>query len=220
MLVIPKATRAEVVGSSLNSSKLWDLCQVFLLNQNMRPHPGNSALRNHIISEFSKWQLAIGDGKLESIRDGDGQPDILFEIPEQYIVNVKNENPVKTLFDITYPEFTKNMFSHEYLRSRAILTPTNALVDDINYSILEKIPAMTHSCFSHDSIDDNGGEDNDFDSSFPVEYHNSINMSCLPKHESKIKVGAIVMLIRNLNQILRLCNGTRMIVIGCKKKIV
>lgn len=30
--VIPKATRAKIVGTSLNNSKLWDFCQVFLLN--------------------------------------------------------------------------------------------------------------------------------------------------------------------------------------------
>lgn len=51
-----------------------------------------------------------------------------------------------------------------------------------------------------------------------MEYLNSVNS--LPKHELKIKVGVVVMLMRNLNQIMGLYNGTGMIVIGCKKIVL
>ncbi|XP_074360118.1 uncharacterized protein LOC141700198 [Apium graveolens] len=37
----------------------------------------------------------------------------------------------------------------------------------------------------------------------------------MPPHDLKLKVGAIVKLMRNLNQTLGLCNGTRMIVTKC-----
>lgn len=37
----------------------------------------------------------------------------------------------------------------------------------------------------------------------------------MPAHDLKLKVGIIVMLIRNLNQTLGLCNGTRMIITKC-----
>ncbi|XP_074323862.1 uncharacterized protein LOC141660774 [Apium graveolens] len=40
--VIPKASRAEIVGSTLNKSKIWEFFQVFLLKQNMRLHAGNT----------------------------------------------------------------------------------------------------------------------------------------------------------------------------------
>ncbi|XP_074323044.1 uncharacterized protein LOC141659990 [Apium graveolens] len=40
-------------------------------------------------------------------------------------------------------------------------------------------------------------------------------MPCLPKHDLKIKVGCVIMLMRNLNQIMGLCNGTRMIIKKC-----
>ncbi|XP_074377522.1 uncharacterized protein LOC141719036 [Apium graveolens] len=110
--------------------------------------------RNKIITEFAKWQLAIGDGKVHSITKNPGDDD-----------------------------FLSNMSSYDYLRSTSILTPTNNLVDDINDFVIEKIPGKIHTYFSQDSIDDDGGEDNDFDTAFPVEYLNSINMPCLPKHE-------------------------------------
>ncbi|XP_074360912.1 uncharacterized protein LOC141701156 [Apium graveolens] len=79
------------------------------------------------------------------------------------------------------------MSSYDYLRSIAILTPTNSLVDDINDFVIEKIPGKTHTYFIQDSIDDNGGEDNDFNTTFLIEYLNSINMTCLSKHELQIK---------------------------------
>lgn len=218
--VLPKGNRADIVGASLNKSKLWDYCKVFLLRQNMRLHSGNSDVQNRIISEFSKWQLDIGDGKVECIEYGNDMIDTQFVVPDKYVVKSSANDPIHTLIDIIYPDFLKNFRSHEYLRSRAILTPTNVVVDDINSQILEKLPGIVHTYLSQDSIDDNGGEDNDFDAAFPVEYLNSINMPCLPRHELKIKVGTVVMLMRNLNQIMGLCNGTRMIVTACKKNSI
>ncbi|XP_074323778.1 uncharacterized protein LOC141660689 [Apium graveolens] len=45
-------------------------------------------------------------------------------------------------------------------------------------------------------------------------------MPCIPKHEFNTKVGVVVMLMRNLNQIMGLCNGTRTIVTSCKKNSI
>ncbi|XP_074376798.1 uncharacterized protein LOC141718313 [Apium graveolens] len=217
--VIPKASRAEVVCSTFNKSKLWESCEVFLLKQNMWLNAGNSDLENKTIADFSKWQLAVGDGKETNISPSPDTGEMLIKIPDQYIVHTSG-NPIHKLFEVTYPDFIQNISSHEYLRSRAILTPTNIVVDEINTMILEKNPGMVYTYLSQDSIDDAGDDDNDFRSAFPVEYLNSINMPCIPKHELKLKVGVAVMLMRNLNQIMGLCNGTRMIVKSCRKKSI
>ncbi|XP_074362458.1 uncharacterized protein LOC141702730 [Apium graveolens] len=181
----------------------------------------NSEARNKVIADFSKWQLDIGDGKVECIDTHRADVETEFVVPDEYVVKSPLKTPIKTLIDIIYPDFQNNLHSQEYLRSRSILTPTNVVVvvDDINAQILERVPGNMHTYLSQDSIEDRGVDDNDFDSSFPVEYLNSINMPCMPKHELKVKVGAVVMLMRNLNQIMGLCNGTRMIVTGCKKTV-
>ncbi|XP_074354300.1 uncharacterized protein LOC141693179 [Apium graveolens] len=94
------------------------------------------------------------------------------------------------------------------------------MVDEINITILEKISGMVYTYLSQDSIDDAGDDDNDFRSAFPVEYLNSINMPCIPNHELKLKVGVVVMLMRNLKQIMGLCNGTKMIMKLCRKNSI
>ncbi|XP_074373861.1 ATP-dependent DNA helicase PIF1-like [Apium graveolens] len=150
--------------------------------------------------------LLVGDGKVENFSPDADTGEMLIKITYQYVVQTM-QNPIKSLFEITYPDFLKNISSHSYLRSRAILTPTNIVVDDINNSILEKIPGRLHTYLSQDSIDDAGDKDNDFRSAFPVEYLNSLNMPCIPKHELNIKVGVVVMLMRNLNEIMGLCSA-------------
>ncbi|XP_074336465.1 uncharacterized protein LOC141673609 [Apium graveolens] len=217
--VIPKASRAEVVGSIFNKSKIWEFCQLFLLKQNMWLHAGNTEMENKVIADFSKWQLLVGDGKVENFSPDADTGEMLIKIPDQYVVHT-TQNPIESLSKITYPDFLRNMSLHSYLRSRAILTPTNVVVDDINNNILEKIPGTLHTYLSQDSIDDVGDEDNEFKSAFPVKYLNSLNMPCIPKHELNIKVGIVVMLMRNLNQIMGLCNDTRMIVTSGKKNSI
>ncbi|XP_074323024.1 uncharacterized protein LOC141659973 [Apium graveolens] len=73
------------------------------------------------------------------------------------------------------------------------------------------------SYFSVDSAEEFGGTDEDLNVAFPVEYLNSLNVTGMLPHDLKLKVGVVVMLMRNLNQTLGLCNGTRMIVTKCLK---
>ena len=47
---------------------------------------------------------------------------------------------------------------------------------------------------------------------YPVEFLNSLGLSGLPLHDTKLRVGAIVMLLRNLDPHSSLCNGTRLII--------
>ncbi|XP_074369738.1 uncharacterized protein LOC141711229 [Apium graveolens] len=149
---------------------------------------GNSEVRNKVIADFSKWQLEIGDGRVECIDTHRADIETEFVVPDEYVVKSPLKSPIKTLIDIIYPDFQNNLHSQEYMRSRSILTPTNIVVDDINAQILEGVSGNVHTYLSQDSIEDRGVDDNDFDSSFPVEYLNSINMPCLPKYELKVKV--------------------------------
>lgn len=177
----------------------------------MRLGRGKTEAENQKISDFSKWVLDVGDGIIDNIHHENISLDPEILIPTKFLIN-NFTNSVASIVNVTYPHFINSFSSESYLRERAILTPTNANIDQVNSQILDLIPGTTYTYLSQDSIDDcNGDMDSDYKSSFPVEYLNSINLPSIPKHDLKLKVGAVVMLMRNLNQIMGLCNGTRVV---------
>ncbi|KAK1397391.1 hypothetical protein POM88_007254 [Heracleum sosnowskyi] len=140
-------------------------------------------------------------------------------IPEEFC-NLEVLNSVDKMINTTFPNFQGNYKNPDYLSERAILTPTNQTVGQVNSNIVEMLPGEMFSYFSVDTAEDFPGTEHDQIASFPPEYLNSINISGIPLHELKLKVGVAVMLMRNLNQTLGLCNGTRMMVTKCLKHCV
>ncbi|KAK1346626.1 hypothetical protein QTO34_000486 [Cnephaeus nilssonii] len=55
---------------------------------------------------------------------------------------------------------------------------------------------------------------------FPIKFLNSITPSEMPCHKLKLKVGAIIMLLRNLNNKWGFCNGTRFIIKRLRPNII
>lgn len=84
--VIPKASKAEVVNASLNQSRLWDFCKVFVLRTNMRFCCGNSDSQNKKIADFSRWVLNVGDGKAENIHLDEEFSNPEIRIPSQFLI--------------------------------------------------------------------------------------------------------------------------------------
>lgn len=215
--VIPHGERGQILSACITRSRLWSICNIFVLKQNMRLKLGNSEQEIQDVRNFAKWVLDCGDGKVVPPLNGNSamvEDEII--IPAQFC-DLTNANSVDNMINSTYPDFTANWKDSKYLSERAILTPTNQTVGHLNSLIVEKIPGESFSYYSVDSAEDFGGTDDDLNSAFPIEYLNSISIPGLPLHELKLKVGVVVMLMRNLNQTLGLCNGTRMIVTKCLK---
>ena len=80
-------------------------------------------------------------------------------------------------------------------RSRVILASKNDDVNDLNHHILHKFPGQERVFHSADSV---ANDEND-ELLYPPEYLNSINCSGLPLAHLALKVGAPVMVLRNLN---------------------
>jgi ATP-dependent DNA helicase PIF1 len=55
---------------------------------------------------------------------------------------------------------------------------------------------------------------------YPAEYLNTLKFTGLPPHNLIVKIGAPIMLLRNLNLAGGMCNGTRMIVTQTLSKII
>ena len=91
-----------------------------------------------------------------------------------------------------------------------ILAPKNVDVSEFKNEILQKINGPTKVYLSVDSAEDENNEN--LTSILPLEFLNSLSPNGLPPHRLQLKIGAIIMLLRNLNVNQGLCNGTRLIV--------
>ena len=89
-----------------------------------------------------------------------------------------------------------------------ILAPKNVDVKAVNEEVLNKLllEQSVHTFFSIDSVVSNDEVEH---VNFPQEYLNSITPSGMPDHDLKLKIGCIIMLLRNINSKLGLCNGIK-----------
>jgi ATP-dependent DNA helicase PIF1 len=111
-----------------------------------------------------------------------------------------------------YTDLATKYMEYEYLRQRAILTPTNDIADKINNYIVSLVPDDEKEYLSCDSILKGADSHDSYDLLYPVEFLNSLNGNNFPQYKLNLKNGVPVMLLWNLNQAEGLCNGTRLII--------
>ncbi|XP_074310504.1 uncharacterized protein LOC141646532 [Silene latifolia] len=212
--VVSKGSRADVVAASLCSSYLWSFCKVLRLTKNMRLQVGSSTDNVEELRKFSEWLLEIGDG----IAGGENDGEVDLELPADLLIQDVT-NPIKTLVDVTYPDLLAQLWNPEYLQQREILAPTHEIVESVNEYVLSLIKKDERIYLSSDEVcsDDRGTGGGDIHS---IEFLNSIKCAGLPNHQLKLKVGAMVMLLRNIDQSRGLCNGTRLIVTDLGARVI
>ncbi len=104
-----------------------------------------------------------------------------------------------------------------YLMQCSILAPKNTDVDEINNAILESLSEESHTYLSANSLIpiEEGASvvaGVSMESLYLVEFLNTLQFSGIANHELELKVGVPILLLRNFNQSIGLCNGTRLIV--------
>jgi len=98
---------------------------------------------------------------------------------------------------------------------RAILAFRNDTVNDFNDVLVERMPGVEHRFEAINHV--NVTEDAAVAVPFAVEYLQSISLASIPPSCLRLKIGAPLILIRNLSPRERLCNGTRMSVLGIRR---
>ncbi|XP_076896875.1 uncharacterized protein LOC143550020 [Bidens hawaiensis] len=95
------------------------------------------------------------------------------------------------------------------------------MVQEINDRILAYFPGQEMEYLSSDSIDEVESVSENFDPAlYSPDFLNGIKMSGVPNHRLLLKVGVHIMLLGNINQKKRLCNGTRLQVVSLGKHVI
>ncbi|KAK9053704.1 hypothetical protein SSX86_024778 [Deinandra increscens subsp. villosa] len=196
--VVKCGTRAQIVDASLRMSPLWSLTRVMRLTINMR------ALNDPWFSDFL---LRFGDGTEESIEGS------FIRIPDSMTIpSTVRENSIKEQIDAIFPSLQDNMHSSDYIISRVILSTKNSSVDEINEQMIDNFEGEEKVYYSFDEAED------DCNNLYPVEFLNMLNVSGVPPHKRRLKVGCPIILLRNIDPSHGLCNGTRLICKGFQRK--
>ncbi|GBM27905.1 hypothetical protein AVEN_256699-1 [Araneus ventricosus] len=159
-----------------------------------------------VIPVSSTGILVLGCWTLERKKNGS-----TIQLPLQRYPSI--QDPIHQLYsDIDFSSVTP-----QELKGRAILTVNNERSMEINNKVLEFMPGNETVYKAVDMI---MSEDPQDQLTFPEEFLNSLTPTGLPPYELKLKIGCIIMLLRNLAPSKGLCNGTRLIITKLQQNII
>ncbi|KAL3810378.1 hypothetical protein ACJIZ3_000028 [Penstemon smallii] len=135
---------------------------------------------------FSEFLLRVGNGEEPFVQDD------MIKIPNNMA--------------IPWEDLSSHTFDVDYMMSRALITPLNDDVNKLNEKVIQAFPGEDEvTYYSFDSVSDN------MRNLFLPEFLNSLSPGSLPPHKLTLKKGCPIMLLRNIDPKIGLCNGTRLI---------
>ena len=203
MPVISKGICQQVVAASLCRGNLWRHIKFLYLRHNI--YLSHSEADN----QHTQWLLKIGAGS--TVDDNE-----IIQVPQSMVCNNLN-----TLMNRIYPGIgNPRVQDDQYFLECIILCPRNDEVHNINEAILQQfnpVPNVeVHMLRSVDSVSEEDGMHH----AYPAEFLQQLNSSGLPPALLCFKVGCLVILLRNLDPGKGLCNGTRMVVLNTRRKVL
>jgi len=200
--VIPRSTFADEISACLKQSFLWRSVETIRLTINMRVQ----LQKDPSAQIFAKQLLDIGNGRIEL------HPNTQYiQLPDNFCTFVETK---RELIDSVFPAILKNYLNHNWISERAILAAKNSDVDEINFQIQQLLPGNLMCFKSIDTVVDENETVN-----YPTEFLNSLDISGMPPHNLRLKLGSPVILLRNLSPP-KLCNGTRLVIKRIKGNII
>lgn len=194
--VVRRGHRTQVVQSSIKWSNVWQCVKEMKLTINMR--------LDETSVEFGNWLSALGNGTLN----------VEEEVPFNDLVEIPQQCLVESIDELIGNVFGQNL--EEIMNMRAILCPINSSVDEINKQIISRMNGNEKEYLSSDSykaLPEDGFQP-------PIELLNSIEAPGLPPHRLILKVGAVVLLLRNIDLEGGLCNGTRLKIVNLMEHVI
>lgn len=200
--VMKESYVGDVISHSLVSWEHWSERTSFTLQHNMRAHRD---------PEFAEWVSRVRDGSANI----DGGDDII--VPERMLVKPPKKRKgaqgnYRAELDAHMDAMVEKVFTRnvtaQTLAQGALLAPVNTSQRELNMRIVNKLQGGSDwYSYSTTKMVHDGGEAPGF--IVTQEDLNRLSPSNLPPHTLHLKVGAVVMLLLNMNKKQGLCNGTR-----------
>lgn len=194
-------TSSDIVSASLKSSHLWPLFKVFQLTVPQRTRGSD---------DYSAYLLSLGDGLLPTVTFGEGREAEKL-VP---LIGIRHEANLNTLIETMYPP--NILQDPDRAAERAILSPLNTNVREVNDIVLKQLPSEQHQLLSFDQADQDG------DDGFPID-QDTLHLAQAkgaPDHVLTLKTGAVCLITRNLNIDQGLVNGTKVIVEAIHPRLI
>jgi hypothetical protein len=167
--------------------------------------------------------LNVGDGSLPAIVKEEGVDPNWIKISSHMRLPAENCN-LRGLIRTIYLDHQCHSGDAMYLMQRSIMAPKNIDVDEVNNAILESLYEELHTYLNVDSLAPIEGASAtariSMDSLYPVEFLNTLQFSGIANHKLELKVGVPILLLHNLNQLIGLCNGMRLIVKRLGQRVI
>jgi hypothetical protein len=193
LLVIPRGSHADIISASIKNSYLWESVEVFRLLENMQVNDAIAVHPNLGNCTFVDWLICLGNNELETIDED------YIKCPNMMVLPPASS---RAMVVAIYPRLHEGQAINEYLHERAILAPRNKEVLLINAMVLSYLPGTQVDFFSADSV-----EDTEVANTYLSEFLNTLEVSGMPSHKLLLKIGAPVILVRNLDPLLGYAMG-------------
>ncbi|GMF46737.1 unnamed protein product [Phytophthora fragariaefolia] len=227
--VVVRGTPAETIDACLKSSALWEHFKQLHLTENMRVRSAGSNSTAAELAAFSEFLLQVGEGRHE-VNRSIGRDFV--KIPQDMLIDNNDDDReesedeeirpgavprgLKKIIDVMYADIKgPAIATDDYFANRTILTTTNTVVHRINEAVSKRLSGDSLVYLSIDKVDDDNEEN-----FFEQEVLHSININGIPPHKLTLKKGAPIMMMRNLNPDLGLCNGTRLRIVELKPHVI
>jgi hypothetical protein len=99
------------------------------------------------LASFSEWVLVVGSGTLPAHKRARDSQSTWVTIPDNFLIRTDGDR-VDALIDSVYDGFSGSYCCLEYLAARAIVCPTNAVVDAINERVALRVPLEICECLT------------------------------------------------------------------------